>query len=122
MDLSGIYETVARVVGTVVPGAGAECVYVAPASTAFDPSTLKVTPGTQTFPVHAVFESIDARLIDGSSVQVGDEWAIIAADELPVTPTTAGRLRTGTRDLAVVRVDTIRPGGTAIMYRLQVRR
>lgn len=122
MNLSGVYRAARRIAGDVIGGAGELVEYVHPGTISLDPWLGEVQPTETHHSVRAVFEPVAAHLIDGTAVQSGDEWALIAADALPVVPVTGGRIEAVSRTLQVVRVETLRPGGLAITYRLQVRR
>lgn len=62
-----------------------------------------------------VWQSIRAELIDGSRIQAGDKLLIIDAS---VTPAMGDKVD----GWQIVDITTINPAGTALAYRLQVRK
>ena len=70
----------------------------------------------------AVVVPIRKTLIDGASIQQGDETVLIAALSLGETvPTTADKIVDEGTEKNVIAVDRIRPGKTDFLYKLQVR-
>lgn len=60
--------------------------------------------------------------IDGTQVRRGDQRLLLAAQDLARAPTTADAILDGLETWQVVNVETVRPGGVALIHRLQVRR
>ena len=72
--------------------------------------------------VPAVVVPIRQSLVDGNSVQQGDEQVLIAGLSLGTTvPTTADTVLDEGTAKNVVAVDRIRPGKTDFLWKLQVR-
>jgi hypothetical protein len=70
----------------------------------------------------AVVTPIRRNLIDGNSVQQGDETVLIAGLSLgTVVPTTADKILDEGTEKNIVDVQRIRPGVTDFLYKLQVR-
>lgn len=70
----------------------------------------------------AVVIPIRRDLVDGSSVQQGDETVLIAALSLgTVVPTTADKIFDESTEKNILDVARIRPGKTDFLYKLQVR-
>ena len=70
----------------------------------------------------AVVVPIRRSLIDGNSVQQGDETVLIAALSLGTTvPTTADKIFDEGTEKNIISLDRIRPGKTDFLYKLQVR-
>ena len=90
-----------------------------------DPSKpWEVEPNTSTSnkSAPAVVVPIARNLVDGNSVQQGDETVLIAGLSLGATvPTTADKLVDEGVAKNVVAVERIRPGKTDFLYKLQVR-
>ena len=70
----------------------------------------------------AVVVPIRRNLIDGNSVQQGDETVLIAALSLgTIVPTVADKIIDEGTEKNIVSLDRIRPGKTDFLYKLQVR-
>lgn len=59
--------------------------------------------------------------IDGTRVQSGDKKVTIAKGSLAIEPTTSDTLVIGGVDHAIVEVRPLNPGGTVVLWTLQVR-
>lgn len=71
--------------------------------------------------VYATFTAYDRNLINGTSIQAGDQKCVIAADGLGVDLTTAEEVLDGSRVLTVVSAKRVAPGSVPIAFELQVR-
>jgi hypothetical protein len=72
--------------------------------------------------VPGVVVPIARSLVDGNSVQMGDETVLIAGLSLGTTvPTTADKIVDEGTEKNIVGVQRIRPGQTDFLYKLQVR-
>ncbi len=70
----------------------------------------------------AVVVPIRRDMIDGNSIQQGDETVLIAALSLgTVVPTTADKIFDESTEKNILDVIRIRPGKTDFLYKLQVR-
>lgn len=79
-------------------------------------------PGTVVLNLPAVVVPIKRSLIDGNSVQQGDETVLIAALSLGTTvPTVADKIVDEGTEKNIVSLDRIRPGKTDFLFKLQVR-
>ena len=79
-------------------------------------------PGTVVLNLPAVVVPIRRSLIDGNSVQQGDETVLIAALSLgTIVPTVADKIIDEGTEKNIVSLDRIRPGKTDFLYKLQVR-
>ncbi len=79
-------------------------------------------PGTVVLNLPAVVVPIRRSLIDGNSVQQGDETVLIAALSLGTTvPTVADKIIDEGTEKNIVSLDRIRPGKTDVLFKLQVR-
>jgi len=82
-----------------------------------DPTT---TTNDKTVP--GVVVPIERKLINGSSVQQGDETALIAGKELgKIVPTTNDRILDETIEKNIIAVQRIRPGKIDFLWKLQLR-
>ena len=90
-----------------------------------DPSKpWEVDPNATTtdFPVPAVVVPIDRSLIDGNSVQQGDEMILIAGLSLGTTiPGTESKILDEQQEKLIVAVTRLRPGKTDFLWKIQVR-
>ncbi len=83
-----------------------------------DPSS----PPTTVPDLPAVVVPIRKNLVDGNSVQQGDETVLIAALSLGTTvPTVADKIVDEGTEKNIISLDRIRPGKTDFLYKLQVR-
>ncbi len=72
--------------------------------------------------VPGVVTPISRTLVDGNSVQMGDEVVLIAGISLgAIVPTTADTVTDEGVDKNVMDVVRVRPGKTDFLYKLQVR-
>lgn len=72
--------------------------------------------------VPAVVIPIKRNLVDGNSVQQGDEMVLIAGLSLGTTiPGTDSRILDEGQEKNIIAVDRIHPGKTDFLYKLQVR-
>ncbi len=79
-------------------------------------------PGTVVLNLPAVVVPIKRSLIDGKSVQQGDETVLIAGLSLGTTvPTVADKIIDEGIEKNIISLDRIRPGKTDFLYKLQVR-
>lgn len=78
-----------------------------------------------TWPEHdctfAVMEYAN-REVDGTRVLATDKKVILAKGSLSVDPTTADKLKIGTVEHSIIRVEPLAPGGVTVMFTLQCRR
>ena len=82
-----------------------------------DPTTTETSTSAP-----AVVVPIRKSLIDGESIQAGDETVLIAGLSLGSTvPRTDDKILDEGEEKAVVAVDRIRPGKTDFLWKLQVR-
>ncbi|MCP4246071.1 MAG: hypothetical protein GY778_03385, partial [bacterium] len=89
---------------------------------AFDPSTGGTMPKDTDTTTFGVFTECEERQIDGSVIQAGDKQLLVAAEGLSLVPTPAYKVIDGAETWNVEHVSTLRPGPTAILYKLRIRR
>jgi hypothetical protein len=107
-------------------GEGREVTLRIPNEAPADPAKpWEVNPSETTTDVEnlpAVVTPIRRNLVDGNSVQQGDETVLIAGLSLGTTvPTTADKIVDEGTEKNVIDVQRIRPGVTDFLYKLQVR-
>ena len=74
-------------------------------------------------PVTFVVTEFSAREIDGTRVLASDKKALVAVGALSITPGTADLLLDPeVPGYKIVKVDPLNPGGTVVVYQMQVRR
>ena len=96
-----------------------------PAKTPADPAKPWEVDPTATeisITVPAVVVPIARSLVDGNSIQQGDETVLIAGLSLGSTiPSTDSKILDEGQEKNIVSFDRIRPGKTDFLYKLQVR-
>lgn len=81
------------------------------------------TIGTPTsYAVNVVVQEYRNAEIDGARVQAGDKKVMMAKGSLAIEPDTSDKLVIGGVDHAIVEVRPLNPGGTVLLYEMQVRR
>ncbi len=96
---------------------------VSQGSNSYDPAAGTFTRGTEAEQsVRAVFASYKAADVDGELIRAEDKYCLIAASSRTGEPTTEDKIKEGSTEWSVVRVDVVKPADTAILYKLQVRR
>lgn len=65
---------------------------------------------------YSVYERNDAL------IQAGDRKVLLSTDGLSVVPDPAHWITVGGQDMAIIKVAPLNPGGTTVLYELQVRR
>lgn len=73
------------------------------------------------YAAQAVVTDYKEGLIDGEAVKYGDKRIILAAKGLSITPETTDKLIVGDVNFTIVRVTTVSPAGTIVVYELQAR-
>jgi len=78
------------------------------------------TPSTQLFPVVGVVQSVDRRLVDGTTVIATDRMAIVPTNSLPVDvqPEISDRLKIDGEPAVIKKVLRVPEAGITIVYRL----
>lgn len=96
-----------------------------PTAAPADPSKpweVNPTESTSNTSAPAVVIPVRRNLIDGNSVQQGDEQVLIAGLSLGTTvPSTADRILDQGQQKNIVAIERIRPGKTDFLWKLQVR-
>jgi len=72
----------------------------------------------------ATFAVLDfnGREIDGSRVLATDKKILLANGALAIQPTLSDKLVIGDVEHSIINIETLAPGGTVVMWTLQVRR
>ena len=88
----------------------------------YDPTTGATTsPGVVDFPVNACVFDFPAQDVNGTLIQTGDKQVYLSAMSLDA-PTLADQFVTADdHAYTIVKVTALAPGGTEVLYTLQVR-
>ena len=88
----------------------------------FDPLTGATVPARTDYAVTGVVQEASPGPLDNAMVRRGDRIVLVAAGALPVMPEAGSVLLLEGSEWSIVHVGAIKPGDTAIAWRLQVRR
>lgn len=89
----------------------------------YDPATGGVTaPVLLSQTANGVVREYSHQHVDGTLIQAGDQRVILAASGMDFAPAPGDRITVGSLSLGVVSVQERNPGGTSLVYELQVRR
>lgn len=89
----------------------------------YDPATGTFLPSTDDkYQIKGVFTNFDIKEIDGTNVLHTDQKVLIAAGSLPIMPKSGDTIKDSGAEYAVVNTNSIKPGDTAILYEVQIRR
>lgn len=120
--MSDFYNRMAATTLAQIDDKGRTVTLVTPGTDVYTPGT-GFTPGTPTEQTpKALFAAYKAKDVDGTIIRADDKECLIAASALSGEPTTADKIKEGSTEWAVVHVEVIKPGDTALLYKLQVRR
>jgi hypothetical protein len=86
--------------------------------TAYNPTAGAATDYAVTFVVFGY----DDREVDGSRIQSTDKKVTMAQNDLAIRPDTTDKLLIGGVEHSIIRVQPLAPGGTTLLWELQVRR
>jgi hypothetical protein len=120
------YTTIRQKAAAQIRSKGKPVTLVVPGADVFDPTTGKTTPGVATsYAAKAVELGYELKDRDGTRVQSNDRRFLLAAlTDAGVAipkPSTAMRLTVGAVSMAIVQVDPLEPGDTALIYEVQCR-
>jgi hypothetical protein len=118
------YDKIAQTALTQIRDKGREITVKTPGGDmVYDPATDTFTPGTDvTETVKAVFTQFSVKDVDGELIKRTDKRVLIAASDLDAEPDTQTKIVDGSTEYSVINTETIKPGDTAILYMVQVRR
>jgi len=101
---------------------GAAMQLLVPAVGGHDPETGGYTPGTET--VHTVQGLVGTyrkRSRSGDAIQSRNQYVYISPSGMTVAPMPGHKLKVDGVEYEIVDVETISPGGTAVLYQVEVR-
>lgn len=93
----------------------------------FDPGTGTYTGATMTdYSADGVIqapnrENTGGRFGDGTMVQAGDKFILLAASGLTITPKPGDKITVNAVAYSIVTVMAVEPGGVALLYRILAR-
>lgn len=90
-------------------------------SQSFNPATGATSETLSEQSLRGLFTLYELRQRDGSTVRQGDQALLLAAEDLTTPPSDADEVIDGGSSWQVISVERLQPGGTALLYRLQVR-
>lgn len=80
-----------------------------------------VAGGSTEYPCTVIVTYYVDSLLNGSSIKQGDKKIIVAAADLPITPTTTDTITVNGEKYSVVNVKNVAPGGVSLIYEIQAR-
>lgn len=96
---------------------------IRPSATGFDPETGAYAAGTSTeYEVVGISTKFSRKEIDGTFVQAADQKVLLAADTISTVPTVSDLLKIGEETWSILQVQEVSPGGTVLLYTLQIRK
>lgn len=121
--MSDLYTRLASVALAQIADKGRNVTFVTPGTGTYNPGagTYTETAATEAT-VKAVFTAYSLKDVDGENIRADDKQCLIAASSLSAEPTTKNKIKEGSTVYEVVSVETVQPGDTPILYKLQVRR
>lgn len=121
--MSDLYARMAETTLRQIDDKGRLVTLVKPNSGIYDPVNGTFGGGASVeIGVKALFTNYGQRDVDGDLIRSDDKLCLIAAASLSGEPTTADRVKQGLTEWAVVSVQTIQPGDTPLLFKVQVRR
>ena len=117
----GFYDRMAQSALRLIAEKGASLTYRRLVQ-GFDPLTGATVTASTDYAVTGVVQEASPGPLDNSLVRRGDRIVLVAAEALPVVPEAGSVLLLEEVEWSIVHVGAIKPGDTAIAYRLQVRR
>lgn len=87
----------------------------------YDPATGTSSVSSTNYTVTGAVFDFPAKAIDGTLIQQGDKKVIVSCSGLIVVPDITDTLTIGSTVHNIVNVKALEPGGTTVIYTLQVR-
>ncbi len=101
---------------------GQACTLGVVANGAYNPATATSTPTTTSYPVTAAVFAYGAKDIDGTLIRQGDKKVLMSAYGLAVTPLPSHTFTDAAAVVyTVIEAKPTAPGGTVVLWTLQVR-
>ena len=87
-----------------------------------DPATGVNVPTIEEYAVTVVVGSYSKRAIEAGLVSVGDQNVLMSGETIDAVHESRDRLIIGDKKYQIIRVEEVTPGGTNVLYDMQVRR
>lgn len=121
--MSDLYTRLAAVALAQIQDKGRTVTLSTPGTDVYSPSAGTFTPGTPTTQTpKALFTNFTLHEIDGDLIRSDDKKCLIAATSLTAAPTDKDTITDGGLEYSVLPIEEIKPGDTAILYKLRLRR
>lgn len=117
----GFYDRMAQSALRLIAEKGASLTYRRLVK-GFDPLTGATVTASTDYAITGVVQEATPGPLDNAMVRRGDRIVLVAAEALPVVPEAGSVLLLEDTEWSIVHVGAIKPGDTAIAWRLQVRR
>lgn len=117
----GFYDRMAQSALRLIAEKGASLTYRRLVQ-GFDPLTGATVTARTDYAVTGVVQEASPGPLDNAVIRRGDRIVLVAASALPVVPEAGSVLLLEGSEWSIVHVGAIKPGDTAIAWRLQVRR
>ncbi|MEQ8252192.1 MAG: hypothetical protein RIB41_13210 [Oceanibaculum nanhaiense] len=117
----GFYDRMAQSALRLIAEKGASLTYRRLVQ-GFDPLTGATVTASTDYGVTGVVQEASPGPLDNAMVRRGDRLVLVAAGALPLVPEAGSVLLLEGSEWSIVHVGAIKPGDTAIAWRLQVRR
>ncbi len=113
------YQPIQSRATSLIKRFGREYTFTRETDTAYDPASGDSTSATATYTSSLVWLNFNRSEIDGDSVRAGDAAPIMESANAPMQGDTL--IHQGVK-WRIERVETVEPGDTVVIYKLQVRR
>jgi len=121
--VSELYTKLAAVALSQIQDKGRTVTLTTPGVDVYNPAAGTFTPGTATTQTpKALFTNFTLKEIDGDLIRSDDKKCLIAATALTAPPTNKDTITDGSDVYQVLPIEQIKPGDTAIVYILRLRR
>ena len=115
------YSAIQSIALAQIEDKGRDITYRTVTSGTFNPATGANTGASSSdATIKAVFTNVLEDTVDGDIVRRSDKVVIVSASD--VTPTKQDKIVDGSDVYQIINIDEIKPGDTALIYKLQVRR
>ena len=121
--MSDLYTKLANVALAQIKDKGRTVTLKTPSANVYNPAAGTYTEGTPvTQTPKALFTQFMLDEIDGDLIRSDDKKCIIAASDLTSAPTDKDTITDSGLEYSVLPIEEIKPGDTAIIYKLRLRR
>lgn len=118
-----LYASLQTLANNQLNSFGQGCVLRRRTEALYDPMTAQTLgPAVTDYPIRAVVSPYSDRNVDGSLIKAGDLQAFIPSKNLIVVPEASDHFVVAGVEFSIIKVDQTNPGGTSLLYTLQLRR